>query len=88
MKRRLLIITHAPSPNTKRLFDAVLEGASESSEIEIAARDPFEAGPGGGLAAGGIILGTTEDPGCMRGAVEGCFDRGGYPRLGATRGGP
>ena len=88
MKRRLLIITHAPSPNTKRLFDAVLEGANESSEIEIAARGPFEAGPDDVLAADGIILGTTENLGYMSGALKDFFDRSYYPCLEETQGRP
>ena len=36
-KRRLLIVAHAPSPNTLRLRDAALEGASdrEIANVEI-----------------------------------------------------
>ncbi|MEE8246279.1 MAG: flavodoxin family protein, partial [Alphaproteobacteria bacterium] len=57
----LLIVAHAPSPNTRRLFDAVVEGArsDETSNLEVVAQNPFETGPEEVLAAGAIILGTT-----------------------------
>ena len=88
LKRRLLIIVHAPSDNTRRLFDAVLAGAGESGEIEIVARNPFEAGPEDVLAANGIILGTTENLGYMSGALKDFFDRSYYPCLEETMGKP
>ncbi len=47
MTRRLLIVAHAPSPNTRRLPDAAVEGArsAESQNLEVVAVSPFEAGP-------------------------------------------
>ena len=56
MSRRLLIVGHAPSPNTKRLFDAVVAGAKSENgdDVEVIARSPFEAGPKDVLAADGI----------------------------------
>ena len=85
---RLLIIVHAPSPNTRRLYDAVTAGANESSDIEVVARGPFEAGPEDVLAASGIILGTTENLGYMSGALKDFFDRSYYPCLEETQGQP
>ncbi|MFP6726277.1 MAG: flavodoxin family protein, partial [Alphaproteobacteria bacterium] len=63
MTRSLLVVAHAPSPNTKRLFDAVLAGAGENDGVEIIGKTPFQAGPDEILAADGIILGTTENLG-------------------------
>ena len=85
---RLLIIVHAPSPNTRRLYDAVTAGANESSDIEVVARGPFEAGPEDVLAASGIILGTTENLGYMSWALKDFFDRSYYPCLEETQGQP
>ena len=87
-KPRLLIIVHAPSPNTRRLFDAVTAGAGDGGDIEITARRPFEAGPDDVLAANGIILGTTENLGYMSGALKDFFDRSYYPCLEETQGRP
>ena len=88
MSRRLLVIVHAPSPNTQRLFQAVLAGARDSEGIEVVARNPFEAGPEDVLAADGIILGTTENLGYMSGALKDFFDRSYYPCLEETMGKP
>ena len=88
MTRRLLIVVHAPSPNTTRLFEAVVAGARESEDVEIIARSPFEAGPDDVLAADGIILGTTENLGYMSGALKDFFDRSYYPCLEETQGRP
>ncbi|MDJ0951925.1 MAG: flavodoxin family protein [Alphaproteobacteria bacterium] len=88
--KRLLIVAHAPSDNTRRLRDAVLEGArsDESAEIEVAALRPFDAGPEDVLAAGAVILGTTENLGYMSGALKDFFDRTYYPVLEKTQGLP
>ena len=90
MSRRLLIVGHAPSPNTKRLFDAVVAGAKSENgdDVEVIARSPLEAGPKDVLAADGIILGTTENLGYMSGALKDFFDRSYYPCLEETMGKP
>jgi multimeric flavodoxin WrbA len=88
MTRQLLIVVHAPSPNTKRLFEAVLAGARTGEDINVVARSPFEAGPDDVLAADGIILGTTENLGYMSGALKDFFDRSYYPCLEETQGRP
>lgn len=87
-KKRLLIVAHAPSPNTRALRDAVAEGA-RSEEIENVALEvvaPLEAGPEDVLAADAIILGTTENLGYMSGALKDFFDRIYYPCLEKTEG--
>ncbi len=87
-KKRLLIVAHAPSPNTRRLLDAVAEGArsDEAQEVEVVVLSPFDAGPEDVLAAGAIVLGTTENLGSMSGALKDFFDRSYYPCLEKTQG--
>lgn len=88
--RKLLIVAHAPSPNTRRLRDAVVEGAShpdiESVEVRVLA--PMDAGPGDVLWCDAILLGTTENLGYMSGALKDFFDRSYYPCLEETQGLP
>ena len=87
-KRQLLIVAHAPSANTRRLFDAVIEGArsDETQSVEVVGLSPFDAGPDDVLAAGAIIVGTTENLGYMSGALKDFFDRSYYPCLEKTQG--
>ncbi len=85
MAKPLLIVAFAPSPNTVRLRDAVVEGARES-EIEVNVRSPFDTGPADVLAAGAVILGTTENLGYMSGALKDFFDRSYYACLEETQG--
>lgn len=89
-KRYLLIVAHAPSPNTLRLRDAVLEGARDRQVADVETRwiAPLEAGPEDVLAADAIILGTTENLGYMSGALKDFFDRSYYPCLEKTQGLP
>ncbi len=86
----LLIIAHAPSPNTLRLRDALAEGTRHSDIIGITVKSmsPFDAGAADVLAAQAIILGTTENLGYMSGALKDFFDRIYYPCLEQTQGLP
>ncbi|OEY66961.1 flavodoxin family protein [Marinobacter sp. X15-166B] len=88
--KSLLIVAHAPSPNTLLLRDAVADGARhpdiESVEVRVLA--PLDAGPDDVLACDAIILGTTENLGYMSGALKDFFDRSYYPCLEQTQGLP
>ncbi len=88
--KKLLIIAHAPSPNTQRLRDAIVEGAgqAEAEGVEIIAKSPFDTEPEDVLSAQAVILGTTENLGYMSGALKDFFDRCYYPCLEKTQGLP
>jgi hypothetical protein len=88
--KRLLVVAHVPSDNTRALRDAVVRGAGapEIEGIEVVVRTPFEAGPEDVKAAGAVILGTTENLGYMSGALKDFFDRSYYPCLEETQGLP
>lgn len=90
MQKTLLIVAHAPSPNTRRLRDALLEGAQNPDAAGVVVRclSPFDAGPAEVMAADGIILFTTENLGYMSGAMKDFFDRIYYPTLEAKQGLP
>ncbi|WPZ33375.1 NAD(P)H-dependent oxidoreductase [Thalassobaculum sp. OXR-137] len=89
-RKCLLIVAHAPSPNTRRLRDAVVEGArsEEVDGVEVVVLSPFDTTPEHVLAADAIILGTTENLGYMSGALKDFFDRCYYPCLEETQGRP
>ncbi|WP_457796407.1 flavodoxin family protein [Methylocystis sp. S23] len=90
MTKRLLIVAHAPSPNTQRMRDAILDGA-RSLEIEgVAARalSAFETQPPDLLGAHGVLLLTPENLGYMSGALKDFFDRCYYPCLERMEGTP
>ena len=88
--KRLLIVAHAPSPNTLRLREAVEKGARnpDIEAVEVVVKAPLEAGPEDVLACDAIILGTTENLGYMSGALKDFFDRSYYPCLEKTQGLP
>jgi multimeric flavodoxin WrbA len=90
MTRTLLIVAHAPSANTRRLREAIAEGAAEGggASVSIKAQNPFETEPEHVIAAQAVILGTTENLGYMSGALKDFFDRCYYPCLEKTQGMP
>lgn len=90
MQKRLLIVAHAPSPNTERLRDAVIAGARspEIEGVDVVALSPFATTPEHVLSAQGVILGTTENLGYMSGALKDFFDRCYYPLLERAQGLP
>lgn len=90
MTKKLLIVAHIPSPNTKALCDAVIRGAShpDIENVDVTALTPFETEPDHVLNADGIVLGTTENLGYMSGALKDFFDRCYYPVLEEKQGLP
>lgn len=89
-KKRLLIVAHAPSPNTLKLREAAEQGArhQDIESVDVTVLSPFDAGPDDVLACDAIILGTTENLGYMSGALKDFFDRSYYPCLEQTQGLP
>ena len=84
--KQLLVVAHNPSPNTQKLVDATLRGASHEdiAGVEVRHIPPLEATPDDVLRADAIILGTTENFGYMSGALKDFFDRIYYPCLERT----
>ena len=93
-RKTLLIVSHAPSPNTQALLDSVVAGAAEAEaeaeakSLSVRALSPFDAGPDDVKAASALVLGTTENLGYMSGALKDFFDRIYYPCLEETQGLP
>ena len=91
MSKSLLIVSHAPSDNTRTLLDAVRGGALDATDdgaVAVTSLSPFEAGPDAVLSTDAIILWTTENLGYMSGALKDFFDRIFYPCLEKTEGLP
>lgn len=88
--KQLLLVAHAPSPNTQHMVDAVLRGARHPDIDGIAVRylKPLDTRPDDLIAADAIIIGTTENLGYMAGLVKDVFDRCYYPCLEKTQAKP
>ncbi len=86
--KRLLIVAHAPSPNTQAMRDALVAGAAEIPEVTTRALSPLETGPEEVCEAGAALLLTPENLGYMSGALKDFFDRCYYPCLERTQGLP
>ena len=89
-KKNLLVVAHAPSENTLRLFEAVGEGAKSPPQKNVTVNmlSPFDAVPRDIISADAILLGTTENLGYMSGALKDFFDRCYYPVLEKKQGLP
>ena len=88
--KKLLVVSHAPSDNTRRLREAILEGAKRPSIMEVETIDieSLHAIAQDVLDCDAIILGTTENLGYMSGALKDFFDRIYYPCLEIKQGLP
>ncbi|QSP93384.1 flavodoxin family protein [Marinobacter salinisoli] len=86
-RRKLLVVAHAPSPNTLKLREAVEQGArhQDIENVDVTVLAPLDAGPEDVLACDAIILGTSENLGYMSGALKDFFDRSYYPCLEQTQ---
>lgn len=90
MSKSLLIVAHAPSPNTLRMRQAAERGARhpDIAGVAVTTLSPFDTEPSHVLAADAILLGTTENLGAMSGALKDFFDRCYYPVLEEKQGLP
>jgi len=90
MVKNLLIIGHAPSPNTLAMRNSVIKGARDTDikNVQVVAKSPFETKPRDVLESDAVILGTPENLGYMSGALKDFFDRCYYPLLDNTQGLP
>ena len=86
--KRLLIVAHAPSPNTRRLADAVLAGARhpDVEGVEPRLLGPLEAGPDDVLGCDAVALLTTENFGAVAGLTKDFLERIWHPCLERTEG--
>ena len=77
MSKSLLIIAHAPSPNTRTLAEAAMDGASDPEAGAVSARlaSPFDVVASDLFAVDAVLIGTTENIGYMAGATKDMFDR-------------
>ena len=90
MAKRLLILAHAPSPNTLAMRDSIREGARHPTiqGVKVVVKAPLDAVPEDVLNSNALIIGTTENLGYMSGALKDFFDRSYYPLIDKTEGFP
>ena len=87
--KTLLIVAHAPSPNTKKLAQAAYDGASHPDlDINVVLKAPQDTQPEDVLAADALLLGTTENLAYMAGLTKDFFDRCYYQVLEKKQGMP
>lgn len=86
--KKLLVIAHSPSPNTRKLRDALLAGAQSVTGVRVTCHAPLETQADAVLDCDGILLSTPENLGYMSGALKDFFDRIYYPCLEQTQGLP
>ncbi|MSP66515.1 MAG: flavodoxin family protein [Alphaproteobacteria bacterium] len=77
MAKHLLIVAHAPSPNTTALREALRRGAegAGATDFTVDCRSPFDTRAADVRAASAVILATPENLGYMSGALKDFFDR-------------
>ena len=87
--KTLLIVAHAPSPNTKKLAQAAYDGASHPDlDINVVLKAPQDTQPEDVLASDALLLGTTENLAYMAGLTKDFFDRCYYQVLEKKQGMP
>ena len=84
--KKLLVVSHTPSANTRAMTRAVVDGASHGDigGVKVRMMRALDTGPADVLQADAIILGTTENFGYMSGGMKDFFDRIYYPCLEKT----
>ena len=79
---RILIVYHSQTGNTKRMAEAVAEGAGGIEGTEVILKRAGETVTEDLIAADGIAFGTPENFGTMSGMMKDLFDRTFYPAQG------
>lgn len=89
-EKKLVVISHAPSENTRRMLDAVIKGATnnEITDVDVRSISPLDTNPEDIVTSHAVIIGTTENLGYMAGLIKDVFDRCYYPCLESTEGLP
>jgi len=82
-QKKLLIIAHCPSKNTKSMGSALLKGGQHNDikNVLTVIKSPFDCNAQDVLQSDALILFTTENFGYMSGALKDFFDRVYYPCL-------
>ncbi len=90
MSNTLLVVHHTPSPGTRELLEAVLDGARdpEIAGVDVVLRPALAATLPDVLEADGYLFGTTANFGYMSGALKHFFDTVYYPSLDHVAGRP
>lgn len=88
--KKILLIAHAPSPNTRKMAQSALQGLAHPELDNVTGQwvPPLLAIPDQVNNCDGILLGTTENLGYMSGALKDFFDRIYYPCLESCQGKP
>jgi multimeric flavodoxin WrbA len=88
--KTLLVVHHTPSPGTREVLEAVLQGARdpEITGVETVVRPALAATIPDALGADGFLFGTTANFGYMSGALKHFFDTVYYPILDHVAGRP
>ena len=90
MRRKLLLVCHCPSPNTRALREACLDAIDSLSleHTEVVVKSPLETGVEDVISCSGVLIGTTENFGALAGLTKDFFERIYYPCLEKTQGLP
>lgn len=90
MSKTLLVVHHTPSPGTRELLEAVLNGAKDPDidGVDVEVRPALAATIPDMLDADGYLFGTTANFGYMSGALKHFFDTVYYPSLDHVAGRP
>ncbi|ULE32990.1 flavodoxin family protein [Mycobacterium sp. IDR2000157661] len=90
MSKTLLVVHHTPSPGTRELLEAVLDGANDPDieGVDVVVRPALAATLPDMLDADGYLFGTTANFGYMSGALKHFFDTVYYPSLDHVAGRP
>jgi len=85
---KVLIVYHSLSGNTKKMADAVAEGARSVPGTEVTVKTGLEATIDDLLGCDGIAIGSPDYFSYMAGGVKDFLDRTYYPSQGKTAGKP